>query len=182
MKHIRTLVFVAVSFACVFVLVPKTHAAFNDVTLETTAIITVGGYDLTIYGSSAEIASITVDENDFSVTIENGSAIVVASADRVAFSHDGNALYVTSEVCSDTESRLGLASASDTTTITVTPSGTCTAVVVEEESGGGGVSSRKHETSDVDVGPDTTPTLLEQLQLQLIELLKQLLAELMKTQ
>ena len=180
MKHIRTLAFLVLSFTCVFVLAPKTYAAFNDVTLETTAIITVGGYDLTIYGSSAEIASITVDENDFSVTIENGSAIVVASADRVAFSHDGDALYVTSEVCSDTESRLGLASASDTTTITVTPSGTCTAVVVEEESGGGGVSSRKHETSDTPPGSGATQTLLEQLQLQLIELLKQLLVELLK--
>ncbi|MCR4274723.1 MAG: hypothetical protein NUW02_01585 [Candidatus Campbellbacteria bacterium] len=166
MKHIQTLVFVAMLFVCGFVLTPKTYATFDEVTLETAAIITVGVYDLTIYGSSAEIASITVDENDFSVTIENGSAIVVASADRVAFSHDGNALYVTSEVCSDTESRLGLASASDTTTITVTPSGTCTS-----ESVGGGSSGRRHV-----LVPQNTQTLLEQFQLQLIELLKQYLA------
>ena len=57
--------------------------------------------------------------------------------------------------------------------------------LVEEESSGGG-SSRRRPTSDASVdagvGSGGAQTLLEQLQLQLIELLKQLLAELLKAQ
>ncbi|MCR4275067.1 MAG: hypothetical protein NUW02_03455 [Candidatus Campbellbacteria bacterium] len=146
------------------------QAAFNDVTFETTAILDVGGYELTIYGSSAEIASITISATDFSITLDNGSAIIIASADKVGFTHDADAQYVTSEVCSDTESRLGLASVGGNPTITITPEGVC----VASESGvisGGGSSGRRIQHTTEETNQDLVLILMERL----IELLKQYL-------
>ncbi len=49
-------------------------AAYNDVTLTTDAVISVGGYTLNVFGSSASIQSITVDAGSFSVTLASGSS------------------------------------------------------------------------------------------------------------
>ncbi|MBP9771645.1 MAG: peptidoglycan-binding protein [Candidatus Pacebacteria bacterium] len=109
-------------------------AAFDDLTLETSAILDVGGYEITVYGSSATLETLVVNENTFVVTLEDGSSIVVASADRVDFVNDAPEALISSEVCSETESRIGFTNtANGETEITVTPSGTCTAVEEEEE-------------------------------------------------
>lgn len=117
-------------------------AAFDDLTLETSAILDVGGYEITVYGSSATLETLVVNENTFVVTLEDGSSIVVASADRVDFVNDAPEALISSEVCSDTESRIGFTNtANGETEITVTPSGTCTVAVVEEDDGGGSSGS-----------------------------------------
>ncbi len=151
------------------------YAAFDDVTLETTAILDVGGYDLTIYSASALLEEIVVDVSDFSVTMLAGSVIIVESADGVGFTHDAGDGYVTSEYCSGGVSRLGLAGAAGT--ITITPSGVCTEAVVEEEeedSGGGG-SSSSHRRSDST--PSASPVVTTPAQGSLIDTLRSLIQQ-----
>jgi hypothetical protein len=54
-------------------------AAYNDVTLTTDAVVSVGGYTLDVSGSSATIQSITVNTGSFSVTLASGSSFSVSS-------------------------------------------------------------------------------------------------------
>ncbi len=159
------------------------HAAFNDVTLETTAILDVGGYELTVSGSSAVIESIEVGTLDFSVTLQNGSSITVASADRVDFAYNV-AAQTTTETCGATESTLSLSVASaGATTVVVTPSGECVAGEDEAEggdnSGGGGGSSRHRSVTPT--GPasqeDMVKAILEQLILVLQQLIQEMFAQ-----
>lgn len=153
------------------------YAAADDVTLETTAIISVNGYELTIYGSSAVIEEMVVSPTTVAFTLASGSSVTIASADRLDLANDAADAYVASEVCSDAESRLGLSSSSGTATITVTPSGTCTPPVVA--SSGGGTSFRKVSAPKVVTPPvqtDTEAALKEQLLAQLKGLIEQLIA------
>lgn len=151
------------------------YAAFDDVTLETTAILDVGGYDLTIYSASALLEDITVDASDFSVTMLAGSVIIVESADGVGFTHDAGDGYVTSEYCEGGVSRLGLAGAAGT--ITITPSGVCVPVVEEEEEedNGGGGSSSSHRRSDST--PSASPVVTTPVQDSLIDTLRSLIQQ-----
>jgi len=76
------------------------------VTLTTDTVLTVGGYNLTVSGSSALLQSIEVGSSDFSITIATGSAMTVTSADRKVFTVDGvTSAYVT-QSCSDSVSTL----------------------------------------------------------------------------
>lgn len=152
------------------------HAAFNDVTLETTATIEVNGYELTISGSSAVVESLTVGAETLTVVLQNGSSITVASADRVDLAYDV-AAQTTEQTCTESESTLTLAVASaGETTVVVTPSGTCTAEVEEEEEeetssgGGGGTSFRR-----TSVSPDTPPT--DTTYISILALLKELIQQ-----
>ena len=100
--HIGTIVF------SLLLLVPiiSAQAAYNDVTLTTDTVLTVGGYNLTVSGSSALLQSIEVGSSDFSITIATGSAMTVTSADRKVFTVDGvTSAYVT-QSCSDSVSTL----------------------------------------------------------------------------
>ena len=56
-----------------------TLAAYNDVTLTTSAVLSVGGYTLDVSGSSAAIQTITVNPSNFSVTLASGSSITISS-------------------------------------------------------------------------------------------------------
>ncbi|MEK7606170.1 MAG: hypothetical protein AAB458_01055 [Patescibacteria group bacterium] len=165
------------------------NAVFNDVILETTTILDVNGYELTIYGSSALIEQIIINPTNFVVTLPFSSAIIVASADGVGFTHNGPEGYVTSEYCSGGESRLGLLGG--TVTITVTPSGTCTDP--DAGGGGGGSSSRvipppvALTQPEVVVAPETPViteldsaariVILERLRELILELIALLLAQ-----
>lgn len=157
------------------------YAAADDVTLETTTTLEVGGYDLTISGSSAVVEEIIVGATTFTVTLQNNSSITVASADRVDFAYDVEA-ETTTETCTDSESTLTLSvAAAGETTVVVTPSGTCTAEVEEEEegSGGGGTSYRRDVEDTPSAGNDVA---IEAIMKQIIELLQQLIAQLIAQQ
>lgn len=154
-------------------------AAFDDVTLETTAILDVGGYELTVSGSSAVIESIEVGATTFTVDLQNGSSITVASADRVDFAYDV-AAQTTTETCGVTESTLLLSVASaGATTVVVTPSGVCVEEVAEEEdAGGGGGSSRRRPiatTTDA-VAPTPANPQIEALLAQIKTIVEQIIA------
>ena len=53
--------------------VPTASAAYNDVTLTTATVLSVGGIEVDISGSSAVIQSITVNPTNFSFTLPSGS-------------------------------------------------------------------------------------------------------------
>ncbi|MFA5987490.1 MAG: peptidoglycan-binding domain-containing protein [Candidatus Paceibacterota bacterium] len=80
-------------------------AAYNDLTLETAAIIQVGTKDLNISGTSAVIEDITVNPTYFVARLLPGSSIKVSSADKYKMTHDARPGYVT-EVCNSTTSSL----------------------------------------------------------------------------
>ncbi len=98
-------------------------AAFNDVTLTTSANISVGGYTLNITGSNAVISSIVVNASNFSVMLSSGSSIQVTSPTYQQLSVDV-ATFTTSNNCADNTSVLTLASSGASGTVTVTPQAT----------------------------------------------------------
>jgi hypothetical protein len=126
-------------------------AAYNDVSLTTDAIISVGGTNLTVSGSSATIESIAVGATSFSVVLQANSSFSVSSADRNVFNTDAPAANV-SQSCSDSASSLTLTDSSTSNlTVTVTlsanacGSGTTTTTssggngpIVQNGGGGGG--------------------------------------------
>lgn len=119
-----------------------TFAAYNDVTLTTNAVISVGGYTLNVSGSSAAIQSITVDAGSFSVTLASGSSFSVSSPTLQQLSSDVTS-DVTNNTCTGSASSISLAySGAGTVTNVVTPSATiCTTVASSggsSNSGGSG--------------------------------------------
>jgi putative peptidoglycan binding protein len=135
MKKLLTLAMIA---ACA--LPSLAFAAYNDVTLTTSAVISVGGYTLSVSGSSATIQSIVVNSNNFSVTLASGSSFTVASPSLNQLSSDV-ASDVTSNTCTGSASSISLAySGGGTVTNVITPSSTIcsTASSSGGNSGGGG--------------------------------------------
>ena len=138
--------------ALIILLPFSTLAAFNDTTLTTDVIISVGGYTLNISGSSAVLESVTVSSTHFSVTLVSGSSITIVSPTRNRLETD-----ITTGVtntCNSTESSLAI---TGTGTITITPSITvcvdATPVATPTPSGGGSSSS----------GSQVSPWILQQL-------------------
>ena len=95
-------------------------ASYNDVTLTTDAVISVGGYSLDVSGSSAAVQSITVNANSFSVTLASGSSIQITSPTYQKLAVDVGT-FTSSNVCSSSSSVLTLSSAGSSGTVTVTP-------------------------------------------------------------
>ena len=56
-------------------------AAYNNVSLTTAAVVSVGGYTLDVSGSTAALQSITVNGSSFSVTLASGSPRIAARDD-----------------------------------------------------------------------------------------------------
>ena len=103
---------------------PVITFAANDVTLTTSAVISVGGYSLNVTGSSAVVNSITVNASNFTVTLSSGSSITVTSPTRNLLTTDLTSNITTSS-CSDSLSSISLGySGSGTVTNTITPSST----------------------------------------------------------
>ena len=95
-------------------------AVYNDVTLTTDAVISVGGVSLNISGSSAEVESLTANANSFDVTILSGSAFVIESADREGFTLSTTGDAATSVIaCGSLVSTLTLTSTAVPTSIPV---------------------------------------------------------------
>lgn len=115
-------------------------AAYNDVTLTTAAVISVGGYTLNVAGSSAAVQSIIVNANSFSVTLASGSSLAVVSPTLQQLSSDVTS-DVTSTSCTGSASSIAVAySGAGTVTNVITPSATVcvNAASTPAPSGGGG--------------------------------------------
>ena len=118
-------------------------AASNDVVLTTSAILSVGCYNLTVSGTSASIGSVTVGASNFSVVLQPGSLIAVSSASGQVLANNAPEANVTGNQCVGGVSTLTLSSVSSSdVTVTVTPSAsTCTGSATNSTSantGGGG--------------------------------------------
>jgi hypothetical protein len=99
-----------------------TMAAYNDVTLTTSAVISVGGYTLNVTGSSAVVQSITVNTSNFTVTLVAGSSIKISSPSVNEISSD-IASDVTTSTCNNSESSITLSYfGNGAVTNTITPS------------------------------------------------------------
>ncbi|MDO8521380.1 MAG: peptidoglycan-binding protein [bacterium] len=106
--------------------------AYDDVSLTTDAVISVGGENYTVYGSTALLQSITVDTSSFGVTMAAGSTLTVYSSTNRTFTASSDPAVTTTPSCVGAYSTLTL-TATGVATITVTPSGFCSY-------GGGGSS------------------------------------------
>ena len=133
---------IALASVVALVLPTLALAAYNDVTLTTDAVISVGGYTLNVSGSSAVIESIVVDTGSFSVTLGSGSAITISSPTLQQLSSDVTS-DVVSNPCTGSESSISLAySGAGTVTNVITTSATvCSGSgSTPAPSGGGGGS------------------------------------------
>ncbi|MBI4088276.1 peptidoglycan-binding protein [Candidatus Kaiserbacteria bacterium] len=117
-------------------------AAYNDVSLTSSAIISVGGNSITIGASEATLASIVVDSSSFTVTLAPGSSIDMISTDRMKFSTDAAAgtLTAITDSCNSSQSEVRITPVSSTVSVTITPTGTCStsALVLSGSSSGSG--------------------------------------------
>lgn len=110
-------------------------AAYNDVTLTTSAVLSVNGIELDVSGTSAEIESITVNATNFSVTLLSGSSFQVTAPGLERLNAD-TATGQTTYTCSNSQSLMKYAP-SATMTVTITPSAT----LCSSTSSGGTTSS-----------------------------------------
>lgn len=106
--------------------------AYNDVTLTTDTVLSVGGATINVSGSSAAVESIVVNENTFNVTLPANSSITVASQGRADLNANVDT-YTTLDNCD---------------TLTLTGSGAGAAVTITPDtvntcSSGGGGGTRK---------------------------------------
>lgn len=118
-----------------------TFAAYNDLTLTTSTVISVGGYSLDVSGSSAVVQSITVNASDFTVTLASGSSITISSPTLQKLSSDVTS-DVTNNTCTDSASSISLTySGSGTVTNVITPSATVCSSSGSTSSSSGSTSS-----------------------------------------
>lgn len=183
------LLFAMVMFAAAVVSVPQTtHAAFDDANLAVDTILSVGGVTLTISSATSTIATITVEANRFSFTLNSGSSLQVTSSAGKVLETDG-AGYIATNTCTGGVSVLGFTSNS-TATITVVPlssscsgaatTGTAAAAAAGSGSGNGPVASGGGGGGGVYSAPVITTTttgtdaVIAQLQAQVQSLIAQL--------
>ena len=133
MKKILRYVF-AVSL---FLLPALALAASNDVSLTTSAVISVGGFSLNISGATASVQSIVVRSSNFDVTLLPGSSIAITSIDKKNFNFDISAPITQTFSCGSSSSTLTVSAVSATVTLTITPTGTCGVAVVAANAGNG---------------------------------------------
>ena len=162
-------------------------AAYNDVSLDTTVVLTVNSITLNVSGSASTIESLVVNPTTFVATIKNGSSFQVTAPGLESLSADtGQGQSV--NTCTGSASILGynLSGTSDTVTVTVTPSSTlcadaaaAAAASSKSDAGGGGGGG-----GTVSVAP-VTPVLVAQganaeaiaaIKTQLITLIQELIA------
>ena len=106
--------------------VPGTaRAAFNDASLTTDVVLSVGGNSLNISAATAVVSSIAVGASSFSVTLDSGSSIDIVSSDALALVTSAQGQNIAADSCSSSQSRLKLTSSTDGVTVTVTPGSTC---------------------------------------------------------
>ena len=113
-------------------------AAYNDVNLGTSAIISVAGVSLTLTGSGATLESIVVRANDFDVTLQAGSSLDITSTDLKSFDLTTNQQIVQTFTCGSSQSELNISSVPSGAFVTIAPTNTCTASSGGSGGGGGG--------------------------------------------
>ncbi|TSC84574.1 MAG: hypothetical protein G01um101417_105 [Parcubacteria group bacterium Gr01-1014_17] len=109
-------------FALLIIAPTISFAVFDDVTLTTDVVITAGGINLSVSGSSAVVESITVNSDRFFFTLRSGSSIQVTSTDKKQLTTSAPVQYITTNECGSSSSILKFSSSdSSETIITVTP-------------------------------------------------------------
>ncbi|MBI2673982.1 MAG: hypothetical protein HYX23_01745 [Candidatus Zambryskibacteria bacterium] len=163
-------------------------AAYNDVSMNTTVVLTVNGITLNVSGSGATIESLVINPTNFQVAIKNGSLFQVTAPGRESLSAStGQGQNV--KTCNSTESVLGynLSGTNETITVTVTPSTTLCTDATEatstsrSDAGGGGGGGAPVVTAPV-ITP-VTPVVVQTanaaaiaaIKTQLIALIQQLI-------
>jgi hypothetical protein len=114
-------------FSALLLLLPVfALAAYNDVTLTNSVVLTVGGHNLNVYGSNAVLQSITVNSSDFSAVLSPGSEITVMSSERISLPMSSTQAVKSGFYCEAADSLLSVSYGDTTgdTTVTVTPSST----------------------------------------------------------
>lgn len=97
-------------------------ATATDVSLDTTAVLSVGGIEVDISGATAVVESITVNASTFSFTLQSGSSIEVTAPGRNTLTSDISSDRVTN-TCTGTQSILKYVGTA-ARVVTVTPSAT----------------------------------------------------------
>lgn len=111
--------FTTLAILAMFLVPASALAAYDDVTLTTDAVISVNGIPLNVSGSSAVIQSLTVNETNFSFTLQSGSSIQITAP-------NGNALTASTvldkvtDTCTSAQSILKYVGTTDRT-VTITP-------------------------------------------------------------
>lgn len=113
-------------------------AAYNDVTLTTSTVLSVGGINLNISGSSATVQSIVVSGGNITATLLPGSSLAITSATKNQITQSGGTSYITSQQCDGNGSNMTFSypsGAGSPATVVITPSAT---ICTTSSSGGGG--------------------------------------------
>lgn len=114
-------------------------AAYNDVSLTTSTVLSVNSITMNVSGSTATIESIVVGATTFVATLQANSSFQVTAPNLNVLAQN-QPLGVSTQVCNATLSKLGYTSSSTEIVVTVTPSATlCTGPTADTS---GGVGSR----------------------------------------
>lgn len=126
-------------------------AAFDDVSLTTDVVLSVNGITLNVSGSNASIASITVNDTNFSVSLASGSNFQVTAPGLEQINAD-TSTGQTNFICNNGQSLIKYAP-SVSVTVTITPSAT----LCSSTSSGGGSSTGGGSGSPTVSATPTTP-------------------------
>lgn len=131
-------------------------AAFDDVTLTTDTVLSVNGITLNVSGTSATIESITVNEADFSVTLQSGSTFQVTAPGLERLSAS-TLTGIASDICSASQSLLRYTPNAGVT-VTITPSATlCSAASLGGSSSSSSVTTNSASSSSGDGSTSAAP-------------------------
>ncbi len=156
----KTLRAIAVGMALLPVLA---FAAYNDVSMDNSTILTVNSVDLTLTGPTAVLESIVVNGSDFVLTMPGNSYIKVSSTNRRNLTTTGSTVITTTSTCTDSASTYEYKSpysVGSSLTLTVNVgSDTCTTGGAAGGSGspGGGGGGGSSGASYTYVPPTTQP-------------------------
>lgn len=170
-----------------------TFAAFNDVTLGSSAKVTAAGQTLDVSGDSNVIETIGVEADFITFTIKSGSFLVLSSPTFKQIEWSATSTkYVTSSTCESNSSTVRFASSANEATITVfpkstsCPQGSSTTGGSSGGGGGGGGGTPAPQASPVaqlvtnpnfsSLTPAEKQAMIAQIRAALIPLIQQLIA------
>lgn len=130
--------FLAVSSAVALLLPAIALAAnYNDVSLDTNVVLSIGGITVNVSSDSTTISSITVNDSNFTVNMAQNSTISVTAPNRNQLNASAENSGGQTITCTGSASSVSITS-SVTQTVTFTPSSTLCADTTTTSSGGGG--------------------------------------------
>ena len=94
-------------------------AAYNDVTLTSSASVSLNAGTLNVVGDSNVIETMTVTATELSFTLDNGSKLKVSSPTFRQLTHSAASVNISTSVCESTESSINFTSSTDDVTVTV---------------------------------------------------------------